>query len=83
MMHDMWNGQWGGYWPMWLFWIAILLLILWVIVWGIRMATRSHADREIAARTGKTALEILEERYARGEIDEEEFQHKKQTLRQG
>ncbi|MFW5915298.1 MAG: SHOCT domain-containing protein [Planctomycetota bacterium] len=28
----------------------------------------------------ETALDVLEKRYARGEIDDEEFDHKKQRL---
>ncbi|MFP4006360.1 MAG: SHOCT domain-containing protein [Candidatus Hadarchaeia archaeon] len=30
---------------------------------------------------GKTALEILEERYARGEISEEEYEQKREKLK--
>jgi putative membrane protein len=54
-----------------LFWIGVVLLI----VWGVRQLTqdnRARADR---------ALEILEERYARGEIDRDELETRRQVLR--
>jgi uncharacterized membrane protein len=37
-------------------------------------------DRFIDARRAPGALEILEERFARGEISEDEFQARKQAL---
>lgn len=82
-MHD---GMWG-YSPMgWggiamilgsLFWIALLALIVLVIVrlWPGSGTFQSSAPRE------DEALSILRQRYARGEIDREEYEQKRQDLR--
>lgn len=54
-----------------LFWIGVVFLV----VWSIRQFTRN--DRPV----GNRALEILEERYARGEIDHDEFEFRRRDLR--
>jgi putative membrane protein len=65
----------GGF--MWLFWI----LIIFVIVLLIRAARgNSSSNEQRANQQRETPLEILEKRYARGEIDEEEFQRRKKEL---
>jgi len=70
--HMMWGGAhgwWGGF-GMILFWGVIIA----VAVFFFRMLTSN--------RLGETrdAMEILKERYARGEIDEDEFRRRKQEL---
>ncbi len=51
---------WGyGMWGMGLVWPILLGLLVWLVVWSVRPA----ADRR------RTAVEILEERFARGELD--------------
>lgn len=54
-----------------LFWIAIISLIVWIV----RKALHWHQDGE-----RDNAIEILKERYARGEINKEEFEAKKKDL---
>ena len=61
-------GFGGGF--MWLFWILLLVAIIWAI------KAMAFADRR-NGRAEKSPLEILEERLARGEIDEEEFERRK------
>ena len=68
-------GNWMGHsflggFVMILFWIALIFLI-------IRIARGSHWYEEYK---GRTALDILKERYARGEIDRKEFEEKKKDL---
>lgn len=58
---------------MWIFWIVLILVIIWIV----KMATsgvNTTADKQ------KSALDILQERYAKGEIDQKEFEQKKKVL---
>jgi len=55
----------GGWW-MWLFWILVIAGVVLVV----RTLTEGRAPTNHA---GKSPQDILEERYARGEISEEEF----------
>ena len=71
----MWYGA-GGWWmlfSMLLFWGGLIALI----VWAVRAASDRPQNRE---RDRNRALEILEERYARGEIDHEEFEQRRRIL---
>ena len=75
--HMMWGGGygvWGGF-GMILFWGLIIA----VAVFAFRALTGSRGG---GTRGGETrdAMEILKERYARGEIDEDEFRRRKQEL---
>ncbi|HFD86234.1 MAG TPA: SHOCT domain-containing protein [Gammaproteobacteria bacterium] len=70
----MWQGHGyfgGGF--MWLFWILLVV----VAVWGVSAVSRG--GRGVSERR-TTPLEILKERYARGEIDKEEFEAKRKDL---
>jgi len=72
MMSDGYNmGLGSGF--MWLFWILLVIAIVWVLVNMIGSA------KELSVRQ-KTALEILKERYAKGEIDQQEFSQKRKDL---
>jgi putative membrane protein len=58
------------------FWVLIVVLIILLIR---RLITLSPA-RTASMPQGDSALEILKKRYARGEIDKEEFEAKKKDL---
>ncbi|WP_037374387.1 SHOCT domain-containing protein [Sedimenticola selenatireducens] len=58
---------------MWLFWIVSIVLVVWAIKLAIGVANRP-GDK------ARSALDILEERYAKGEIDQEEFEQKRKAL---
>jgi putative membrane protein len=74
----MWDGGWLGMGigmiGMLLFWVLIILGIVVLVKW--LAGTQSSA----AAPPAKGALDIVKERYARGEIDKEEFEQKKRDL---
>lgn len=64
-------------------WIFIILMILWGIlpIVGIVALIKWLTNRSRTTHHyGKSPLEILKERYAKGEIDKEEFEDKKKDL---
>lgn len=74
MFHDMGDfssGMGFGWIFMILFWALVLLGIVALVRW----LSGSGLQRN-------TALEILEERYARGEIDQQEYRQKRRDLEQ-
>lgn len=62
-------GWIGGWLMMLLFWGAII----WLIVWAVRNVAGG-------AKRDNSALDILKERYARGEITKHEFEEKKKDI---
>ena len=88
----MWNGGygmggWGG-----VIGVVMMLAVLALIVVGVVFLVRGLSGRQDQGQPGqspgsssggpapKTAVQVLEERYARGEIDREEFLQRKQDL---
>ncbi len=63
---------------------GIGMLLFWgLIVFGIVVLARAFAGTSNAGEPtprGKTPLDILRERYARGEIDKSEFQQRRSDL---
>ena len=73
MMSDyenMWFG--GGF--MWIFWILLFV----VIVWAVKASTGNSSDNKSSSVDGP--IDILKKRYARGEIDEEEYKRRLKEL---
>lgn len=72
--HPMWSGGWGhmfmGWGMMAVFMIAVIVIVLFLIKGFI------GGDRAPSS----TALDLLNERYARGEIDTAEYNERKNTL---
>jgi putative membrane protein len=82
----MWGGDmmgWGGGWG-WS-WFGLIHMVLWwfLIILGIVVLAKWLFGGSGAGRGSpeQRALEILAERYARGEIDKKEFEEKKRDLR--
>jgi putative membrane protein len=71
-----WGMGWFGGIFMIVFWILILVGLVLVIKWLIQTTSRGKVE----GNTGSRAMEILKERYARGEIDKAEFEEKKKYL---
>ncbi len=70
-------GGFGWMWLMPVLWIVFLGLIIWAIVALVR---RSSEPRGQDSSKTTSALEVLKERYARGEIKKEEYDEKKRDL---
>lgn len=78
-----WYGDGGWGWAGWLV-MTLMMVAFWgLVVWGLvaifRGTTRSD-DGNTAGRT-RDPLEILDERFARGEIDAEEYRARQDVLR--
>jgi putative membrane protein len=75
-------GMGGGWFGMVLFWILAILAIVWLArALGLGRLWRDRDDgHPPQAPTEDRALAVLRERYARGEIDAEEFERRKRDL---
>ena len=60
------------------FWLVILAVIIAGAVWFVRSQSVAGSQRSLERRS--PALEALEERYARGEINREEYLQKKRDI---
>jgi putative membrane protein len=58
---------------MWIFWILLIVVILWTVKTALGSGTNSAGKQ-------KSALNTLKERYAKGEIEREEFEQKRKDL---
>ncbi len=72
----MWHMAGWGWIGMLLFWALIVAGIVFLV----RALVLAPRDRGDVVRNGDRALEILRERYARGEIDEAAFERSKREL---
>ena len=68
-------GNWG--WGMAIFGWVFMALIVVLVVWLIWSTTRRP---EPPGRSERRALDVLDERYARGEIEREEYLNRKADL---
>ncbi|WP_206609918.1 SHOCT domain-containing protein [Maribellus luteus] len=64
------NGMGWGMGFGWILGMAVLIVLIWAVTKGI------NAGQNTPPTENKSALDILKERYARGEIDKEEFDEK-------
>ena len=65
------SGMWFGGGFMWILWIVLIAIIAWVL----KVLTDSGINKP-----NNSPLEILKERYARGGIDDEEYERKRNEL---
>jgi putative membrane protein len=70
----MWSGHefMGGF--MWFFWIPVIVGAIFLVKWIVQQG------KESGSRCNESPLDILKKRYARGEIDREEFEQKKKGI---
>ena len=81
MMHGFRGFGMGFGWFGLIFFVIILGVIIWFISSILRNSTIKNIERQDGfLNRGKTPLDILEERYAKGEIDDEEFEKRKRLL---
>jgi putative membrane protein len=78
------DGGYGWWWAfgalhMLLYWGVLILAIVLLVKWLFGRPGGGPQGRH----RGRTALDILKERYARGEIDKQEYEEKKRDLESG
>ncbi len=80
--HGWWEGSWHG----WMFgpfgMLLMVALVVVAVVLVVRLASPRRGNDEGRARHSSqpTPLDILKERFARGEIDQVEFEEKRRIL---
>ncbi|HSE05669.1 MAG TPA: SHOCT domain-containing protein [Methylomirabilota bacterium] len=75
-MHPMW-GMWG----VWGVGMMFMMLVFWaLVIVGIMLAIRWLVSQSREGGARDPALDTLRQRYARGEIDREEFETRKRDL---
>ncbi|MEE9390263.1 MAG: SHOCT domain-containing protein [Candidatus Aminicenantaceae bacterium] len=62
----------GGF--MWIFWIAFIVGLFFLIKWIVQQ------NKPVEQKLVENPIEILKKRYARGDINKEEFEQKKKDL---
>ncbi len=68
-----WDHHWyGGPWMM-IFWIVLVIAVAWLL-WALFDRSRKGPPE------GKSPIDILNERYAAGEISKEEYEQRKEDL---
>ena len=78
--HMMWGGWYGmfmGPLMMILFIAVVVVLVMLAIRW---LGSSGHGAAQHTPPPAKTPLDILKERFARGEIDKEEFEERSRVL---
>jgi putative membrane protein len=75
MMNWGYGMGWGWMIIMAVFWISVIVGIIFLIRWVVLSANK---DRGL--KHEETALDILKKRYAKGEINKDEFEEKKKDL---
>ena len=72
----MWGWGFGSMWLggllMALFWIAVIVAVVWLV--------HSMGNRPPTTDDGSSARRILDERFASGEITEDEYQRRRQAM---
>ncbi len=72
MWHDGWYGMMYG--PL------MMILFIAIIVGIVVLVLRWLGPGRVSGRAEKSPLDILEERFARGEIDQDEFEERRRVL---
>lgn len=83
--HMMWGYGWNGLMILWMFiaaifWLGALGVLIWALVRWLGGRTHIPYTTPPPAGSGPSAMEILRQRYARGEIDATTFEQMRERL---
>lgn len=71
-------GHWWGWLGMGLFWLALILIVLVAVK---HLAAKPAQPSDSSSGAGKTAMDYLDESYAKGEMPRDEFMQKREDLK--
>ena len=69
-------GGWG------IFMMIILVILIVIIVYAVMKLVQGGSNAGTTSNSRDEALEILNQRYAKGELSDEEYQQKKKILKE-
>jgi len=78
----MWNGGWHGWFMGPLMMIVFIIVAVVAVLVLVRWLGSSGQSGHYPTAHGRTPLDILQERFAKGEIDREEYEEKRRLLRE-
>ncbi len=71
----MWNGNTGHFWGLhWIWWLCVIILVAWLFTKPWKNPGKNEKR--------DTPLDVLKEKFARGEISKEEYEEKAKDLQQ-
>ena len=74
-----WSDHGWGWWPL----MPLVMLVFWAaVIWLVVTVVRHASTPTSPPHATADAEQTLAERYARGEIDEDEYRHRLDVLRQ-
>jgi putative membrane protein len=80
----MWGYGFGWGWLMMslgtILWIAILVVLVWAIIRWLNTRNSTQIPPPSSGKSGPTALDILQQRYVRGEIDTTTYEQMRERL---
>ena len=74
-MHGLDGFLGGGF--MWIFWIILIIVILYIVK---DVVSKGSSSSTGSSSADNDPIEILKRRYAKGEIDEAEYERRKREL---
>ena len=78
-----WNGDWGGMLLAMLLNAVVWIALIGLLIWGVSRVFVNRGPSANQPDRGPSALEILRQRYARGEIDTATFDEMRRRLEAG
>ena len=83
MMGTQGGSGWGGMWFGWFMMVGFTVAVVVLIVWLVRLFAGNapaNAGAPVPQKQSESALDILQARYARGEMTKEEYLDTRATL---